>query len=103
VDEFLTALRDAVDAAVAAGPIVVAPEIADFVRALDPESLSDEDFDGLLAAVGMTGSPDHIAGGGVGLPESMAEINALLDLASPPLREALLTAFLDRLTRPRRR
>ena len=38
----------------------------------------------------------------VGLPESMAEINALLDLAAPALREALLSAFLDRLQRPAR-
>ena len=44
-----------------------------------------------------------MAGGdGVGLPESMAEINALLDLAVPALREALLSAFLDRLQRPAR-
>ena len=68
--------------------------IVEFVRALDSASLTDEDFDGLLAAVGMARE------GGVGLPGSMAEINALLDLASPDLREALLTAFLDRLTRP---
>ena len=34
------------------------------------------------------------------LPDRMAEINALLDLAAPALREALLVAFLDRLTRP---
>lgn len=94
VEEFLTALRAAVDKAVAAGPIEVTPDIAAFVRALDPDDLSDEDFDGLLAAVGMAG------GGGVGLPESMAQINALLDLATPALREALLVAFLDRLTRP---
>jgi hypothetical protein len=32
----------------------------------------------------------------------MAEVNALLDLASPALREALLVAFLDRLSRPAR-
>jgi sphinganine-1-phosphate aldolase len=44
--------------------------------------------------VGMAGE------GGAGLPESMAEINSLLDLATPDLREALLTAFLDRLSRP---
>jgi glutamate/tyrosine decarboxylase-like PLP-dependent enzyme len=94
VDEFLAALGDAVAEAVAAGPIAVAPDIAAFVHALDPADLSDEDFDGLLAAVGMAGD------GGVGLPESMAEINALLDLADPALREALLVAFLDRLTRP---
>jgi hypothetical protein len=30
----------------------------------------------------------------------MAEVNAMLDLASPAMREALLVAFLDRLTRP---
>jgi hypothetical protein len=30
----------------------------------------------------------------------MAEVNALLDLAVPALREALLIAFLDRLSRP---
>jgi glutamate/tyrosine decarboxylase-like PLP-dependent enzyme len=97
VDEFLSALRAAVDAAVAAGAIVVSPEVAEIVRALDPDALSDEDFDGLLSAVGMTG------GDTVGLPDSMAEINALLDLAAPRLREALLVAFLDRLARPVRR
>jgi sphinganine-1-phosphate aldolase len=96
VDEFLDALRAAVADAVAAGPIVVDPDVAEFVRALDPAALTDADFDGLLAAVGMAG------GDGVGLPESMAEINALLDLADPGLRESLLVAFLDRLTRPTR-
>ncbi|HEX2896307.1 MAG TPA: aminotransferase class V-fold PLP-dependent enzyme [Marmoricola sp.] len=94
VEEFLTALRAAVDAAVAAGPVAVSPDVVRFVQALDPADLSDEDFDGLLAAVGMAG------GDTVGLPESMAEINALLDVAAPALREALLVAFLDRLTRP---
>ena len=94
VDEFLATLAQAVAEAVAAGPIRPEPEVVAFVQALDPAALSDEDFDGLLAAVGMAG------GEGVGLPESMAEINALLDVASPPLREALLVAFLDRLTRP---
>jgi hypothetical protein len=33
----------------------------------------------------------------------MAEVNAMLDLASAAMREALLVAFLDRLTRPTRR
>jgi glutamate/tyrosine decarboxylase-like PLP-dependent enzyme len=97
VEEFLDALRAAVAEAVSAGPVVVSPDVATFVGALDPDALTDEDFDGLLAAVGMAGG-DH-----VGLPESMAQINALLDLARPALREALLTAFLDRLTRPVRR
>lgn len=94
VDEFLDALREAVAEASAAGPIRVDPDVVAFVQALDPAALTDADFDGLLAAVGMAGD------GEVGLPESMAEINALLDLAAPALREALLVAFLDRLTRP---
>ena len=94
VEEFLSALSSAVTAAVSAGPIAIDPGIVEFVQSLDPTALSEEDFDGLLAAVGMAG------GDGVGLPESMAEINALLDLATPALREALLSAFLDRLLRP---
>jgi glutamate/tyrosine decarboxylase-like PLP-dependent enzyme len=92
IEEFLDALRTAVEVAVARGPVVVAADLVGFVQSLDPATLSDEDFDGLLAAVGMTG--------GAGLPERMAEINSLLDVASAPLREALLTAFLDRLSRP---
>ena len=94
VEEFLEALAAAVSAAVASGPIAIDPGIVEFVRALDPAALTEDDFDGLLAAVGMSGE------GGVGLPDSMAEINALLDLAEPALREALLSAFLDRLARP---
>jgi sphinganine-1-phosphate aldolase len=97
VEEFLAALADAVAEAVKSGPIAIEPEIVAFVQSLDASALTDEDFDGLLAAVGMAGDA------GVGLPESMAEINALLDLATPDLREALLTAFLDRLLRPLRK
>lgn len=97
VEEFLTALAAAVDVAVARGPVAVDPGVADFVRALDPSALSDDDFDGLLAAAGLHGP------GGAGapaLPDRMAEVNALLDVASPALREAILVAFLDRLARP---
>ncbi len=94
VEEFLSTFAEAVAGAVASGPIRPDAEVVAFVQALDPASLSDEDFGGLLAAVGMAGD------GAVGLPESMAEINALLDVASPPLREALLVTFLDRLARP---
>ena len=82
---------------VGAGPIAIDPGIVDFVTALDAATLSDDDFDGLLAAVGMAGGDGD---GSVGLPDSLAEINALLDLAAPALREALLSAFLDRLQRP---
>jgi len=97
VDELLDALATAVATAVARGPVAVDPAVVEFVEALDPGALGDDDFDGLLAAVGMEAGAD-----GPALPERMAEVNALLDLASPALREALLGAFLDRLARPTR-
>ncbi|KQW48623.1 pyridoxal-dependent decarboxylase [Nocardioides sp. Root1257] len=97
VDEFLAALGAAVTAAVAAGPVGVDPGVAAFIETLDPATLSDDDFDGLLAASGLVGG-----GEGLALPERMAEVNAMLDLASPAMREALLVAFLDRLARPNR-
>lgn len=95
LDELAQALGDAVAAAVAAGPVRVDPEVVAFVEALDPAALTDADFDGLLAASGLLGET-----AGLALPERMAEVNALLDVASPAMREALLVAFLDRLSRP---
>ena len=99
VEELLTALTDSVAAAVAAGPVSVDPGIAEFIAALDPAALTDDDFDGLLLAAGLVGGE----GAGLDLPDRMAEVNAMLDLASPAMREALLVAFLDRLSRPSRR
>jgi sphinganine-1-phosphate aldolase len=95
LDEFLTALTESVAAAVAAGPVGVDPGVAAFIETLDPAALSDDDFDGLLVAAGLIGG-----GEGLALPDRMAEVNAMLDLASPAMREALLVAFLDRLARP---
>ncbi|WP_121257853.1 pyridoxal phosphate-dependent decarboxylase family protein [Nocardioides ferulae] len=104
VDDFLVALAESVSAAVSAGPVRVDPEVAAFVAALDPAALGDDDFDGLLAAAGLLGDAGTDRSGGssgeLALPTRMAEVNALLDLASPALREALLLAFLDRLSRP---
>ncbi|WP_435746329.1 pyridoxal phosphate-dependent decarboxylase family protein [Nocardioides sp. SYSU DS0663] len=100
VEDLLAALRDSVAAAVAAGPVVVDPGIADYIRSLDPATLSDADFDGLLAASGLVGEGGEGRDGELALPERMAEVNAMLDLASPAMREALLLTFLDRLSRP---
>jgi glutamate/tyrosine decarboxylase-like PLP-dependent enzyme len=102
VDDFLAALDESVAAAQRTGPVTVDPGIAAYIESLDPATLSDADFDGLLAASGLAGD---VAGGGavsegLALPTRMAEVNAMLDLASPAMREALLIAFLDRLTRP---
>jgi glutamate/tyrosine decarboxylase-like PLP-dependent enzyme len=97
LEELRVALAESVAAAVAHGPVEVDPGVAGLIAALDPASLSDAEFDGLLAAAGLAGGE-----GGFTLPERRAEVNALLDLASPALREAVLLAFLDRLSRPRR-
>ncbi|MCO1655776.1 pyridoxal phosphate-dependent decarboxylase family protein [Pseudonocardia humida] len=94
VDDFLTALDESVAAAVAAGPVEVAPELRDAAAALDPATLDDAAFDGLLAIAGLAGHD-----GALTVPKRMAPVNALLDVAPPRLREALLIAFLDRLTR----
>jgi sphinganine-1-phosphate aldolase len=99
VDEFLSALGDAVAAAQRTGPVTVDPGVAAYIEALDPAALTDADFDGLLAASGLVGEE---GAGDLALPSRMAEVNAMLDLASPAMREALLVAFLDRLTRPTR-
>jgi glutamate/tyrosine decarboxylase-like PLP-dependent enzyme len=95
VPDFLAALGESVDVAVEDGPVEVPPELVAAVAAIDPETLDDAAFDGLLQVAGLAG-----ADGALALPERMAPVNALLDVAPPPLREALLVAFLDRLTRP---
>ena len=97
VESLLTALRQSVAAATSAGPVGVDPDVVAFIEALDPATLTDADFDGLLAASGLVGED---ADGGLALPERMAPVNAMLDVASPAMREALLVAFLDRLSRP---
>lgn len=97
VAELLEAVRASTAAAVAAGPVAVDPDVVAVIEALDPAALTPEEFDGLLAAAGLAGGS-----GGVALPDRMAEVNAMLDVASPRMREALLVAFLDRLTRPTR-
>ena len=104
VDELLDALAASVAAARAAGPVRVDAGVVEFLEALDPNALGDEEFDALLAAAGLvqagTAGSDASSTGGLNLPGRMAEVNALLDVAAPALREALLVAFLDRLARP---
>ncbi|MBW0122951.1 hypothetical protein I4I82_03475 [Pseudonocardia oceani] len=91
-DALLSDLRAAVDAARAAGPVVIADGIAEVVAALDPDALTPEEFGGLLAAAGL--------GGGKGLPTRMAPVNALLALSPPRLRERLTAEFFGRLQQP---
>ncbi|QIM22096.1 aspartate aminotransferase family protein [Phycicoccus sp. HDW14] len=95
VPDFVTALREAVEAARAAGPVGVDPSLGGMLAALDPAGLDDAAFAGLLAAAGLAGD-----GGALELPTRMAPVNALLDACPPRLREALLLGVLDRLSRP---
>ncbi len=107
VGEMLSALTASVEAAQVDGPVRVDPDVVAFIEALDPAALTDDDFDGLLAASGLVsgdpaGNPAGDPSSGLDLPDRMADINALLDAAAPRMREALLIAFMDRLARPTR-
>ena len=95
VPELVVALRESVDAARAAGPVAIDPGLAGLVGGIDPATLDDQGFAGLLAAAGLAGSDGALA-----LPRRMAPVNALLDACPPALREALLLGVLDRLSRP---
>lgn len=94
IDAVIAALRESVEAARELGPVTVDPGLAEAARSLDPAPLSDADFDGLIALAGLAADDGQPA-----LPTRMAEVNALLSVATPALRERLLVAFLDRLTR----
>ncbi len=95
VAELVEALSDAVSAARAAGPVRVDPGLAALMGGIDPATLDDAGFSGLLAAAGLAG-----ADGSLALPTRMAAVNTLLDACPPALREALLLGVLDRLSRP---
>ena len=71
------------------------PGLAGLLGSIDPATLDDAGFAGLLAAAGLARQRRHLA-----LPSRMAPVNALLDACPPPLREALLLGVLDRLSRP---
>ena len=95
VPELVVALRESVDAARAAGPVALDPGLAGLLGSIDPATLDDAGFTGLLAAAGLAGSDGTLA-----LPRRMAPVNALLDACPTALREALLIGVLDRLSRP---
>ena len=53
--------------------------------------MTPDQFAGLLAAAGLGGGN----GDGVAVPKRMAEVNAMLAVAAPELRERLLVEFLN--------
>ncbi|MFC4858192.1 pyridoxal phosphate-dependent decarboxylase family protein [Actinophytocola glycyrrhizae] len=81
----LADLASAVAAARRSGPVTLPAELTAAIAGLDPAALTAEQFAGLLAMAGLEGS---------GTPKRMAEINAMLGVASPVLRERLLVEFL---------
>ncbi|MGH3759495.1 pyridoxal phosphate-dependent decarboxylase family protein [Actinophytocola sp.] len=93
--ELLADLAGAVAAARRAGPVRLAPELVSAIGALDPDSLTHEQFAGLLAAAGFDG-----VDGAVAAPKRMAEVNAMLAVAAPALRERLLVEFLSAMYTP---
>jgi glutamate/tyrosine decarboxylase-like PLP-dependent enzyme len=95
VPELVVALRESVAAARAAGPVALDPGLAGLLESIDPATLDDAGFAGLLAAAGLAGRDGTLA-----LPRRMAPVNALLDACPTALREALLLGVLDRLSRP---
>jgi glutamate/tyrosine decarboxylase-like PLP-dependent enzyme len=95
VPDFVAALADSVTAVRARGPVRVPADLAAAAATIDPATLDETAFDGLLRVAGLAGE-----GGALALPEHLAEVNALLDVTPPALREALLLAVLDRLLRP---
>ncbi|MET0695274.1 MAG: aminotransferase class V-fold PLP-dependent enzyme [Propionibacteriaceae bacterium] len=94
--EFLDAFKASVKTAAAAGPVRLPPELVDAVRTLDLRQFDDDTLDGLLDFI------DVEIGPGMVLPDRMAPLNALLDVASPPVREAIMIGVLDRQSRARR-
>ena len=88
-------LADATAAARAAGPATPPADLVAMASAIDPATLDEATFAGLLAAAGLAGGDGDLV-----LPERMAPVNALLDALPPPLREVLLLGVVDRLARP---
>ena len=92
--DLVDALRASVAAAAALGPVRADPAVVAALAPLDSTTLDEAAFTGLLRAAGLADA------GGLVLPERMAGVNALLEAAPGPVREALVTAFVDQLSRP---
>ncbi len=91
--ELLAALGEAVAAARAAAPVDVPEGLGAALAAVDPATLTDEAFAGLVGALGVDLGADDLG--------PMATINHVLDAAPVALREALLEHFLGALYTPR--
>ncbi|HEX5596752.1 MAG TPA: aminotransferase class V-fold PLP-dependent enzyme [Micromonosporaceae bacterium] len=111
VAEFGPDLRAAAQAAGAAGPVPLPDELLALAAGLTAEAVTPDLVAVLAGNLGFTaangagsdaiGGADGGSGGGPGpLPERMAPVNTLLNVASARVRELLLTEFLSLLQRP---
>jgi glutamate/tyrosine decarboxylase-like PLP-dependent enzyme len=91
-------LTAAVSAARAQGPLVVDASLRELAAALTPEQLTLDTVAAL--AVGLGFALEATPGAATPLPARRAGINALVEAAAPPVREALFSAFLRLLQRP---
>jgi glutamate/tyrosine decarboxylase-like PLP-dependent enzyme len=93
VEQFLDDVRSSVHAARAIGRAEPDPSLVAAGATIDVATLTPEAVGGLLAIAGLD------APGG-GLPDRMAEVNALLDAVPPELVERLLVEVVMRVYRP---
>ena len=84
-DGLVAALREAVTAAAARGPVEIDPSVLAEVSAIDPHGLDAAGFAALLERTG------------VSIEAGFAVVNNLLDAASPEVREAVVLGFLGTL------
>jgi glutamate/tyrosine decarboxylase-like PLP-dependent enzyme len=89
-------LADAVTATRAHGPLSIDPSLLQFAAALTPDQLTLDAVAALAAGLGFVLDGT----GGSPLPARRAAINTLVEAAAPPVREALVCAFLRLLQRP---
>jgi len=94
--EFLDAFKASVKSAAAAGPVQLPPELVEAVRTVDLRDFDDAARDRMLDLI------DFDIGPGMALPDRVAPLNAVLDLASAPVRQAIMIGVLDRQSRSRR-
>ncbi len=95
--EILEVLRQAAAAATGEGRADPDPQLAAAAAMIDVADLDEAAVIGLLQLAGFTGE-----GGGVGLPDEMAGINALMEASPPALVEVLLKAVFSELFTPTR-
>ena len=89
-------MRAPTQAAPGKGRADIDPNLAAAAASIDVDALDQATIDGLLQLAGFKGE------GGVGLPDEMAGINALLEASPAPLVEVLLKAVFSELFTPNR-